>query len=296
MPHKSNQVRPAILALLGTIMVGACFCGSEETRPRQRASPVVSREAPSSSAVASIEPQVVTYASRDGELLGFLYKPPGEGPFPAVVYSHGSEPHPANMRGQAKFFVPHGFVLFVPHRRGHGRSAEAGAYFQDVWMENGRDPAHLVELIEASVDDVQEAVSYVRALPYVDGRRVSLSGCSVGGILSLLGSQRLSGIHAAVNFSGGAMMWRSNAPLRERMRLAASQAKAPVFYVQASNDFDTAPTLELSALMESQGLPVRHKIFSAKGKTAREGHSFCAGGTSPRWGEDVLRFLRHPSP
>lgn len=49
----------------------------------------------------------------------------GPGPFPAIVWNHGSEKDPG--RGPqfdtvAKMFVPAGYVVFAPMRRGHGES------------------------------------------------------------------------------------------------------------------------------------------------------------------------------
>jgi carboxymethylenebutenolidase len=63
-----------------------------------------------------------------------LYKPDGAGPFPAVVYNHGSAP---GMLCQQAFealgpiFVKRGWVFFGPYRRGQGLSAAAGPYIQD---------------------------------------------------------------------------------------------------------------------------------------------------------------------
>jgi cephalosporin-C deacetylase-like acetyl esterase len=86
------------------------------------------------------------------------------------------------MRDEAEFYVRHGFVLFAPHRRGQGDSADAGQYVSGAWIAQGEQPETLVELLEAQVDDVAAAVSYVRALPEVDPTRVALVGCSFGGI------------------------------------------------------------------------------------------------------------------
>ena|SRR6516225_10214270 len=42
------------------------------------------------SSAASPEPEVVSFRSGEITLQGALYKPEGKGPFPAVVYKHGS--------------------------------------------------------------------------------------------------------------------------------------------------------------------------------------------------------------
>ena len=43
---------------------------------------------------APLTKQLITFNSRDLTLVGFLFKPEGPGPFPAVVWNHGSEKEP----------------------------------------------------------------------------------------------------------------------------------------------------------------------------------------------------------
>jgi dipeptidyl aminopeptidase/acylaminoacyl peptidase len=75
------------------------------------------------------------------------------------------------------------------------------------------------------------------------------------------------------------------------MRIAARNAKVPVFFIQAENDADIMPSRVLSEEVKNAGKPMRVHIFPPKGKTAMDGHSFCRGGTSPPWGDEVLAFL-----
>ena len=72
-----------------------------------------------------------------GKMLGgFVGKPQGPRPFTAILYNHGSEEVPSKMAGQALFFVPRGFVLLVPRRRGQGLSKDAGAFI-DAFVKGG---------------------------------------------------------------------------------------------------------------------------------------------------------------
>jgi carboxymethylenebutenolidase len=206
---------------------------------------------------------------------------------------HGSEKLPGAKDGQVEFYTHHGFVLFVPHRRGHGRSE--GAYVMDVVKAAPADKRGtvLVDELVQQVDDVAIAVEYVKRQAFVDPSRVAVVGCSFGGIESLLAAERDLGIRAAVDFGGAAMAWghADSQPLRDRMRLAARNARVPVFFLQAENDFDTRPTTLLSEEMEKAGRPHRAKIFPPHGNTNQEGHAFSAGGAAPPWGPDVLAFL-----
>lgn len=241
---------------------------------------------------AGVTPTPVAFMSGSRTLHGFLYRPSGDGPFPAVVYNHGSERWPGDKRDEAVFYVPHGYVLFVPHRRGQGESSDAGEYVG----AKARDNAEVVSELVAQTDDVMAAVDYVRSLPYVDRARVAVAGCSFGGIVSLLAAERGTGIEAVVDFAGGAMMWGGAPELRERMKKAARSAQVPVFFVQAENDFDTAPSHELSEEMRQAGKAVRVHVFPPNGSTHQEGHHLCWGGERPAWGDEVLDFLKQKAP
>lgn len=236
---------------------------------------------------ADLSPELVTYYSDLLTLHGFLYRPPGPGPFPAIVFNHGSEPLPGWKPDQAQFYVRHGFVLFLPHRRGQGRSRDAGTSINAL---DGASPA-FVDALVAQSDDVMAAVAHVAALPYVDPRRVAVAGCSLGGIESLLAAERGTGLVAAVDFAGAAITWASNPALQDRMKLAARNARVPVFFLQAENDYDTAPSRVLSEEMKRAGKPMRVHIFPPRGTTAQDGHGLCMGGEHPPWGDEVLAFL-----
>jgi carboxymethylenebutenolidase len=83
---------------------------------------------------ASSGPAPVSFPSGSVTLGGTVYKPRGEGPFPAVVYNHGSAPGSLNdlaFEQLGPLFVQHGWVFFAPYRRGQGLSAAAGPYAVD---------------------------------------------------------------------------------------------------------------------------------------------------------------------
>jgi dienelactone hydrolase len=53
-------------------------------------------------------------------LVGFLYQPEGEGPWPTLIWNHGSEKNPEagpQFDTVASVFVPAGYVVFAPERR-----------------------------------------------------------------------------------------------------------------------------------------------------------------------------------
>src|SRR5262252_8910742 len=100
-------------------------------------------------------PKLVSFPSGDLTLRGFLYKPEGEGPFPAIIWNHGSEKLPGQQPDLAKFYTKQGFVFFVPHRHGQGRSP--GAYIQDL-IEKYAATEKNRTLVEKHVVKLQEEV------------------------------------------------------------------------------------------------------------------------------------------
>jgi hypothetical protein len=74
------------------------------------------------------------------------------------------------------------------------------------------------------------------------------------------------------------------------MTNAARNARAPIFFFQAQNDFDLSPSRVLSAAMKEAGKKYELKIFPAFGDSQMDGHTFGYFGGAI-WGEDVFRFL-----
>jgi X-Pro dipeptidyl-peptidase-like protein len=74
-------------------------------------------------------PELIAFKSGDLELKAFIWKPSGNGPFPALLWNHGSEKSPGSIDTVAPYFVDKGYVFFVQHRRGQGRSP--GPYIMD---------------------------------------------------------------------------------------------------------------------------------------------------------------------
>lgn len=182
--------------------------------------------------------QTVVYKNGDLELRGFLYRPPGPGPFPAVVYNHGSEKTLAYIDRLAVPFVERGYVFFAPNRRGHGRSP--GPYIVDELnqLRGAEWSRALVRLHEEQLSDQLEGVAFLKAQPFVDAARIGVFGFSFGGIQTMLAVERAdAGYKAAVNCAGAAQTWNNSPELRARLIQAARNAVMPVFFIQAQNDY-----------------------------------------------------------
>lgn len=146
------------------------------------------------------------------------------------------------------------------------------------------------------------ALGFLKSQVFVDASRIAISGCSYGGIQTLLVGERELEVKALVPFAPGAMSWDGNPFVADRLRRAVRQAKAPVFLLQAQNDYSLSPTHVLSKEGQGKGNDFRAKIYPIFGRTNQDGHwGFCSAGTEV-WGPDVLAFLdehnmeRHTTP
>jgi carboxymethylenebutenolidase len=180
------------------------------------------------------QPELIEFRSGDLDLKGFIWKPAGAGPFPAILWNHGSEKSPGVVDSVAAFFVTRGYVFFVPHRRGQGRSS--GPYIMDQLKTAGSAAQRslmLVRLHETHFSDQLTALTYLRGLPSVDQRRLTVMGFSFGGIQTMLAVERGPGYRVAENCSGAAQTWSSSPDLQRRLITAARGAAIPVFFLQA---------------------------------------------------------------
>jgi carboxymethylenebutenolidase len=242
-------------------------------------------------AIAQSKPEEVVFPSDGLQLHGFLWKPEGSGPFRAIVWNHGSEKLPGSQPALAKFYTAHSYVFFVPHRRGQGRSP--GDYIQDQVAQAppGERAQRMVELQHAEVDDVIAALNYLKSRAFVDPARIAISGCSYGGIQTLLAGERDLGVKALVPFAPGAMSWDQNQLLQDLLIRAVDVARAPVFLVQAENDYSLSPSHVLSKEANKEHKEFQSKIYPAFGNGHQDGHwGFCSTATDV-WGADVLAFL-----
>jgi carboxymethylenebutenolidase len=237
------------------------------------------------------EPEEVKFSSGKVTLHGFLYKPAGNGPFPAILYNHGSERKPGTKPELGNFFSAKGYVFFVPHRLGHGRSPN-DSHIDSLYDQGARS---IVSLHEFHLGDQLAALSYLKQLSYVDTGRIAVAGCSYGGIQTVLAvesnAEQNLALRVAVNFAGAAQSWRGSSSLRTRLITAVRKATIPVMFVQAENDYDLTPSRVLSAELQQLGKPYKLAIFPPYGNTREEGHGvFCSRATDV-WGDEVLAFL-----
>ncbi len=143
-PHAAAQQDPANPPIMRPVI-------SEEVAPLQTIAPV----------------------AQDGHRgEGFLRKPPGDGPFPAILLIHG---------GLAR--LPTEWIRQYALHTHASRFLEAG-YVVAVITYRSRDIDPIAQTT-LTVQDAVAAVDYLKGLPYVDSNSVVINGCSGGGDLAL---------------------------------------------------------------------------------------------------------------
>lgn len=243
--------------------------------------------------------EVVSFPSDSQVLHGVIYIPPGPGPFPAILFNHGSAP---GMLSKDAFdalgpvFAGRGWVFFGPFRRGQGLSASAGPYIGDQIAEAKKSggmsagAAAMVRLLETDhLNDQLSALAWLRKQSFVQPGRIAVAGNSFGGVEAVLGAER-GGYCAAIDSAGGAQSWSIAPELQVIMLRAVRNSRTPIFFFQAANDYDITPSNTLSKAMKNAGRTYEVKIYPAYGDSSEEGHTLGYFGSSI-WLDDVLRFL-----
>jgi carboxymethylenebutenolidase len=180
--------------------------------------------------------ETVSFNSGDKVLHGLLYKPAGTGPFPTVLYNHGSAPGLLNNQAFeliGPLFTARGWAFFAPYRRGQGLSSDAGSYVMDeaeaARARGGEVLAAQTVLRLLSTEQLQDqmaALGWLKKQSFVRPAQIAVMGNSFGGIEAVLGAEQ-GGYCAAVDASGGAESWDNNPGLHSVMSHAVQHSTAP---------------------------------------------------------------------
>jgi carboxymethylenebutenolidase len=243
-------------------------------------------------------PETVVVQSGGLTLRGLLWWPVGRGPFPAVLFNHGSgSPDPTKQPAVlGPVFARHGYAFLYLFRRGAGLSADqgtnSGALMARALAEKGQEARNALQLQlqEVELGDVIGGLAFLRSHPGVDRRRVATAGHSFGGQLTLLAAERDTGVRAAVTFAAAANSWGNSPELRERLLVAVQRIQIPIFLTHAANDFSVLPGQVLAAELARLKRPHELKIYPAVGDMPAAGHGAVYSDIAS-WESDVFRFL-----
>jgi len=144
-------------------------------------------------------------------------KPSGDGPFPLLVFNHGSTGEGNNPAlftqtfsnpAFAEMFVKKGYMVAFPQRRGRGKSEGLNDEGFNVDRNQGYacDSKQSLPGADRALTDIAAAVEVLRQRPDVAREPIVMAGISRGGILSIA----YAGMHpravaGVINFVGGWM-------------------------------------------------------------------------------------------
>ena len=252
-------------------------------------------------------PETVVVRNGSITLRALLWRPQGRGPFPAILFNHGSGrtrdelqrlgPYEGQAAALGPVFARHGYVFLFLFRQGVGLSADQGMSAVDLMNRelaaHGQDARNALQLRLLENRELSAAASglaFLRGLAKVDARRVALVAHSFGGSLTLLQAENEPALRALVIFSGAGYSWGRSPDLRTRLLDAMGNIRAPVFFIHAANDYSTNPGKALDARLVQLGKSHRLKIYPPIGRTPDDGHNFPFLGVTI-WETDVFAFL-----
>jgi dienelactone hydrolase len=189
-----------------------------------------------SAAAAPPAPETVEIQHGEARLKAFLYRPEGNGPFPAVVALHGCEglagrrsPLGRRYREWGERLVAAGFVVLFPDSFG---SRKLGSQCNDGRsLRSGRE----------RVGDVEVSHRWLQDQAYVAPERVSLLGWANGGVAALWTVRPRGAKGGKPDFRSAVALY----PGCRRLRDTAWSARMPtLILIGARDDWTPASTCE----------------------------------------------------
>ena len=162
--------------------------------------------------------ETVTLRGHQGDLIdAYLARPLGGGRLPGVVVIHHMPGWDGPTKEIARRFAHHGFATLSPNlqfREGKATPEENSA---SVRAAGGMPD-------DRTMGDVQGAIDYLRALPYLNGKVGVIGYCS-GGRQAYLAACTLRGLDAAINCYGGGVVAKAE-------ELTSRQPVAPIDFTK----------------------------------------------------------------
>ncbi|HEX2455274.1 MAG TPA: alpha/beta fold hydrolase [Vicinamibacterales bacterium] len=238
------------------------------------------------------------YTSDGLRLEAYLYKPEGPGPFPLVVYNHGSRAGEERTERPiafiARLLLPAGYAVLVPERRGYGKS-EGKTFVEEIGNDRG---PRFVARLDAEAKDALAAVDAVAHQPgsSIDVTRVAIMGWSFGGIVTTLAASGTDRFRVAIIQAPGALNWDRSPDLRSALTAAARKIRVPSACAVAKNDLTTESARSICETIKKNGTVTDLRIYGPFTPTQPPagippGHLIFGPEGVSIWSEDALTFL-----
>ena len=203
-------------AALAAGIVALAGCGGGESGSREGARPASARQAQETALFAydrsrplalrdrgpinrgyPIKVHDVSFASpRGGRVPAYLILPPGNGPYPAVVYMHGSGGSRLDLVALGTWLAARRAVALTVQSPFERSRARVGAGLAALRKER--------DLVAQNVVELRRAVDFLETLPQVDASRIGFVGYSAGARTGAIVAGLERRIDAFVLMAGGA--------------------------------------------------------------------------------------------
>lgn len=220
---------------------------------------------------------------------------------PLVVINHGSDEATRVSVSMpvfywlSKWFVDRGYVVVLPQRRGYGATGGKLAEGRDTCADPDHRSAGL-----AAADDIEAALRFMEAQPFIDASQTIVAGVSTGGWAALaLASKNPPGTRLVINFAGGRGGHAYGQPnvvcASDRLIDAAGAygrtSTVPTLWIYAANDTYFGPELAASMVdvwKHNGGLAELLLL----GPYGSEGHDLVSDQAGWQlWGNDLERSI-----
>ena len=172
-----------MIRLIVMIVLPLVLCGRAAAQQHSG-----STDRPATASAAAAGGRDVAFRNSEVELRGTVLLPSGAGPFPAVVFLHGSGPQ---VRGGferfAKEFASLGIASLYYDKRGTGES-------KGSWISSSLDDL---------ANDAVAAVNHLKSMKEIDPSRIGFWAVSQGGWVAPLAASKAPGTAFLVVISGG---------------------------------------------------------------------------------------------
>jgi dienelactone hydrolase len=189
-----------------------------------------------------------SYNAADGLVTGIFLRPSGEGPFPAVLVSHGKGGSATAFSLQhAQTLVQWGFVCIGPNYT----HANSGSTPDDEGYspENSRRARRALEVLAAT--------------PGVDAARIAAFSHSMGSFLTLGLAGELPARFRAVAIAAGGTSGTANTALASPATQEVQAIRTPLLMFHGTADTTVSPvqSANLQAILQANGVPHQRLLY-----------------------------------
>lgn len=301
----------SIALLLVHLNFGVGTAGADEKRVERNFAPAgapgpKARAVPAAALSIARGKLAVRIGSSDYELETLTVTPPGDGPFPLAVVSHGTPTRAGKsarknvriraMLAVAEDFARRGYKAVIFARRGYASSS--GSFKESYGRCEDANKRSYIRVARAGAQDFAAVIEALSGRPDIDGSAVIAAGQSGGGFAaSALAAEPPPGLIGIVNFAGGRGGQKKGGNCSKHGFVHAfgafgEGARVPALWLYSSADTLFWPELVDRAFdaYAGNGAPVRLERVGAVW-FSRNGHNLFELGGRELWRPRIDAFL-----